>query len=51
MSFFALFKNNDINITSCWGKNNKRYLCYKKSKEKEWDERSKSLENQINYWI
>ena len=43
--------NNDINITSCWGQNNKGICVVKKSKEKEWSERLKSLENQINYWI
>jgi hypothetical protein len=45
------YKNNDVNITSCWGQNNKGICVVKKSKEKEWDERLQSLENQINYWI
>ena len=45
------YKNNDVNITSCWGQNNKGICVVKKSKEKEWTERLQSLENQINYWI
>jgi hypothetical protein len=45
------YKNNDVNITSCWGQNNKGICVVKKSKEKEWDERLESLENQINYWV
>ena len=45
------YKNNDVNITSCWGQNNKGICVVKKSKEKEWTERLESLENQINYWI
>jgi len=45
------YKNNDVNITSCWGQNNKGICVVKKSKEKEWNERLESLENQINYWI
>jgi hypothetical protein len=42
--------NNDVNITSCWGQNNKGICVVKKSKEKEWAERLQTLENQINYW-
>ena len=42
--------NNDVNITSCWGQNNKGICVVKKSKEKEWIERLQTLENQINYW-
>jgi hypothetical protein len=38
------------NITSCWGVNSKGVCTIKKSKEKEWIERLKSLENQILYW-
>jgi hypothetical protein len=44
------YKNNDVNITSCWGQNNKGICVVKKSKENEWTERLESLENQINYW-
>ena len=44
------YKNNDVNITSCWGQNNKGICVVKKSKENEWIERLESLENQINYW-
>ena len=45
------YTNNNVNITSCWSQNNKGICVVKKSKEKEWTERLKSLENQINYWI
>jgi hypothetical protein len=45
------YKFNNVNITSCWSQNNKGICVVKKSKEKEWNERLKSLENQINYWI
>ena len=45
------YTNNNVNITSCWSQNNKGICVVKKSKEKEWNERLKSLENQINYWI
>ena len=42
---------NNVYITSCCSQNNKGICVVKKSKEKEWNERLKSLENQINYWI
>jgi hypothetical protein len=45
------YTNNNVNITSCWGQNNKAICVLKKSKEIEWFERLKFLENQINYWV
>ena len=42
------------NLLDIWlieAQNNKGICVVKKSKEKEWNERLESLENQINYWI
>ena len=43
--------NNSVNITSCWGQNNRGICVVKKSKIEEWRQRLEALENQINYWI
>ena len=45
------YVKNGINITSCWGNNKKGIAVIKKSKKDEWNQRLKSLENQIDYWI
>ena len=38
-------------ITSCWGTNQKGICVVKKSKQREWEERLSTLEQQVNYWI
>ena len=45
------YKKDGINITSCWGKNNKGICVVKKSKKDEWMQRLHTLEEHINYWI
>ena len=45
------YKKDGINITSCWGKNNKGICIVKKSKKDEWMQRLHTLEEHINYWI
>ena len=45
------YKKDGINITSCWGKNNKGICVVKKSKKEEWVQRLNTLEEHINYWI
>ncbi len=45
------YTHNETNITSCWGINNKGILVVKKTKQHEWDNRLRSLETQLNYWI
>jgi len=39
-----------MNITSCWGTNQKGICIVKKSKRKEWNDRLQALQNQIIYW-
>jgi hypothetical protein len=39
------------NITSCWHINKNGISVVKKNKKTEWDNRLKSLEEQINYWL
>jgi len=41
---------NDKNITSCWGTNQKGICIVKKLKIIEWNDRLKVLQNQIAYW-
>jgi hypothetical protein len=38
-------------VTSCWGTNQKGICVVKKSKQREWEERLSTLEQQVNYWI
>ena len=45
------YDNNGINVSSCWVQNNKGILVVKKTKKKEWSQRLKTLEENINYWI
>ena len=45
------FKKNNVLISSCWSYNQHGVCKIKKSKEKEWEERLATLEEQINYWI
>ena len=42
---------NDKNITSCWGVNKLGIMTIKKNKKNEWEERIRSLHDQIQYWI
>ena len=43
--------NDNKLITSCWGQDKNGICVIKKNKKIEWEERLKTLENQINYWI
>ena len=45
------YEKDGINITSCWGTNNKGICVIKKSKKDEWNKRLNILEDNINYWI
>ncbi len=45
------YKEGDKNIPSCWILDKNNMLVIKKTKQKEWDERMKSLKDQIKYWI
>ncbi len=45
------YKKGEENITSCWGIGKSGLCTIKKSKKKEWEERLKTLENQISYWL
>ncbi len=45
------FKKNDALIASCWGYLKNGLCKIKNSKEKEWEQRLTTLEEQINYWI
>ena len=42
---------NGSTIKSCWKLNKKGVMCVMKTKEKEWEERMKILNQQIQYWI
>lgn len=44
------YKQNDKNITSCWGSDKNGILTIKKTKKKEWSDRLSSLKEQISYW-
>jgi hypothetical protein len=45
------YKNQNQNITSCWGINKNGLCTIKKTKQKEWSERLFALKTQINYWL
>jgi hypothetical protein len=45
------YKDNEKNITSCWGVNNIGICTVKKSKKEEWLQRLNALGSQINYWL
>jgi hypothetical protein len=45
------YKKGDKNITSCWGIGKSGLCTIKKTKKNEWEERLKTLENQISYWL
>jgi hypothetical protein len=45
------YKNNNENITSCWGTNGNGLCVIKKNKVKEWQERLDMLSSNIYYWI
>ena len=45
------YKNNNENITSCWGTNGNGLCVIKKNKVKEWQERLDMLSSNIDYWI
>jgi hypothetical protein len=45
------YDNGDEHVTSCWGYDKSGLAVIKKSKRKEWDQRLKILEEQVNYWI
>ena len=45
------YTQNETNITSCWGINNTGILVVKKTKQCEWNNRLRSLETQLKYWI
>ena len=45
------YLNGTTKITSCWSLNKKGLCVIKKSKQDEWLERLKTLEQQIDYWI
>ena len=38
-------------VASCWGLNKSGIMTIKISKKKEWEERIRSLHEQIQYWI
>jgi hypothetical protein len=44
------YTSNGVNVTSCWGVDKKGMAIVKKSKEKEWSTRLKTLRDQIEYW-
>ena len=43
--------NENINVTSCWGTDNRGICCVKKSKIKEWGKRLHTLQETIDYWM
>ena len=45
------YKQNGMNITSCWGLNKNGFCVIKSSKKNEWIERLETLERQLTYWI
>ena len=42
---------NGKKVTSCWGVNGNGIMVIKKTKQKEWVERTNLLKQQIDYWI
>jgi hypothetical protein len=42
---------NNQKIASCWGANKLGFMVVKPTKLKEWEDRIKSLHEQIQYWI
>ena len=42
---------NEKKVTSCWGVNGNGIMVIKKTKQKEWVERTNLLKQQIDYWI
>jgi hypothetical protein len=45
------YEKNGVRITSCWGLDKKGICTIKKSKNKEWNDRLKILEDNIKYWL
>jgi hypothetical protein len=45
------YKDNDKNISTCWGQNKQGICVVKPKKKEEWDNRLNKLESQIQYWI
>jgi hypothetical protein len=45
------YKDNDKNISTCWGQNKHGICIIKPKKKEEWDNRLNKLESQIQYWI
>jgi len=45
------YNKKDGKVTSCWSLNKKGICTVKKTKQKEWNERLESLNDQIEYWI
>ena len=43
--------NDNKNITSCWGTDNRGMCCVKKSKTKEWTQRLNVLHETLDYWM
>jgi hypothetical protein len=45
------YKENEKNVTSCWGQDKKGICVVKKTKKNEWAQRLNVLEQHINYWL
>ena len=45
------YRNEEINITSCWGTDKKGICVVKKSKKEEWSYRLNRLSETIHYWL